>query len=212
MSFETELVASIGDASDAYDVRAIVRRCWYFDFDGYPLRLWHGQGTLISQGNVEWIGTIDARGNNHLSAPSVQDSRDGASPRYEFSIPHVDRATFDALKADQSLVEGRDLTCYHVIVDKAEGLRPQTALRFSYRLVMQGAKFSEKPDQSGGKFTLVRRATVLARSLEFGRSRAPLGTYTDTAQNERARLKGHAEDSFCSFVAGNSRRTYLVGG
>ncbi len=111
------------------------------------------------------------------------------------------------MKADQDLVKGRALTCYRVIVLPTEGLRPGTALQFAYRLTMRGAEFSERME--GGK--MVRSASVLCRGND-GRARLPNGTYTDAAQQERARVLGLASDSGCSFVAANSQRTYIVGG
>lgn len=211
MSFETELLAQLGTAADAWDIRAVVRRCWLFDFDGAPLRLWDGQGVLHA-GGYDWLGTIDPAGNNRLTAPAVKDGRDGNSPQYRFEVPYLDAATFEGLKADQGLVRGRDLTCYHVVINVGEGLRPGTALRFAYRLTMQRAEFSDSLD--GGPANAVRnlRLSILCRADEVGRSKAPRGTYSDTVQRERARVLGVASDSGCVFVAGNAGRTYKIGG
>lgn len=210
MSFETELLDHLGTATDAFDIRAATRRCFFYDFDGYPVRLWEGQGVLITTGDVEWLGTITAEGSNLHSAPPIRDPRDGSSPRYELSLPFIDRATFDALKADQDKARGRELTVYHVIVKKGEGLRPGTALRFSHRLIMQGVKFSEGlQEPAPGEIERTYAASVLCRTLEYGRSKFPGGTYTDTTQNERAALLGLGSDSGCSFVAGNANRTYV---
>ena len=114
MSFAGALEAITGTAADAYDIRAGVRRCFFYDFAGYPVRLWDGHGVLVAGGH-EWLGTFDAMDQNRHQAPSVRDPRDGTSPRYEFSLPYIDRTTFLALKADQALAAGRDLTCYHVL-------------------------------------------------------------------------------------------------
>lgn len=211
MTFEAELADALGAGGDAYDIRAVVRRCYFYDFDGYPVRLWHGQGRLFA-GGQEWLGTIDAGGTDHHQVPALQDGRDGASPRYQFGIPYLDRDTYLALKADQDRAKGRNLTIYRVICLPGEGMRPLTALRFSRRLLMQGVQFSEALE--GDMANPVRRysASVLVASLEYGRTRIPNGTYTDTAQRERSRLLGVASDSGCSFVAANSRRTYVVGG
>lgn len=210
MSFADELLAATGDAGDAFDIRAITRRCFFFDFDGYPVRLWEGQGRLFA-GGYEWIGTLDAEGVNHLSVPQLQDARDGSSPRLEFALPYVDYATWTALKADQMLAKGRQITVYHVICLPGEGMRPGTALRFAHRLIIQGVTFANAME--GEAPSIIRRysATVIASNIEAGRSRVPNGTYTDAAQRERARLAGVASDSGCSFVASNSRRTYVIG-
>ena len=210
MSFETELLDQIGGASDAWDIRAMVRRCWLFDFDGAPVRLWHGQGVLTA-GGYDWLGTIDPAGNDRMSAPAVKDGRDGASPQYRFTVPFIDRATFDGLRADQDNVRGRDLTCWHVIIGTHEGLRPGTALRFAYRLTMQRAEFSD--GWQGGPANGVRNLSmsILARAGEVGRSKAPNGTWSDTVQRERARVLGVSEDDGCVFVASNANRTYRIG-
>lgn len=211
MSYETELLAHIGTATDAWDIRAVDRRCYFFDFAGYPIRLWDGQGAMTDSGGNEWLGTIDASGVQQLRAPAVRDSRDGASPRYTFTLPFIDSDTFDALKSDRALAEGRELTCYRALFGAGEGLRPSLPLTFDYRLLMQGTQFAEGLGEDAGNIKKSYTATVLARSLEYGRSRAPYGTYTPTAQRERARLKGYSDDTFCDFVPGNALRTFVVG-
>lgn len=211
MSFETDLLDHLGTATDAFDIRAIIRRCFFYDFDGFPLRLWHGEGVLQA-GGFEWLGTIDGNGVDHHVAPAVRDSRDGASPRYEFRIPYIDKATFEAFKADQDLARNRYMTCYHALFLRGEGLRPSNSLRFAYRLIMMAPQFSEAFSGEPGSAQIVRSATVLMRSGEYGRSKSPGGTYTDTSQRERARILGVASDSGCAFVAGNQNRTYHVGG
>jgi hypothetical protein len=211
MSFESELLDILGTAADSYDIKAGVRRCFFYDFDGYPVRLWDGQGVLTA-GGYDWLGTYDADGNNRHTAPAVADSRDGTAPSYEFSIPYLDKTTFDALKADQALAKGREMTCYHALFKVGEGLLPTTPLRFSYRMLIRGTQFSEAVSVDGGAVMVLRSASVICKSLEYGRSRVPSGTMTDTAQRERARLLGLSSDSGCSFVAANSRRTFIVGG
>ena len=117
------------------------------------------------------------------------------------------------MAADQGLVKGREITVYYALFKAGEGLVPSTPLRFDCKLIMTGCNFEETASMGeAGKVMFVRSATVNARSLEYGRSRVPNATYTDTAQRERARLDGLASDSGCSFVAGNSRRTFVVGG
>lgn len=207
MSYETELLDALGDDTAAHDIQLTVRRCWFYDFDGYPVRLWQGQGTLVA-GGAEWLGTITADGTDFHRVSAVQDSRAGASPRYTFTIPYLDADTFAAMKADQALARGREVTCYLALVKPGEGMRPTTALRFSYRMLMVGTEFSERRGGEAPNIVTMRSASVIARSLEYGRSRMPNGTYTDTAQQERARLLGLASDSGCSFVARNARRTY----
>ena len=211
MTFEAELLDALGTAEDSFDIKAMVRRCFFYDFEGYPIRVWDGQGVLTA-GGYDWLGTIDANGTNHHTAPAVADARDGTSPRYEFTIPYLDKTTFDALKADQDLAKGRDLTVYHVLFKVGDGLVPTTALRFGYKLIMRGTKFSEAVQGDTANPTVIRSASVLARSLEYGRARLPNGIYNSTSQKERARVLGVTADSGCDFVAANSRRTYIAGG
>jgi hypothetical protein len=226
MSFESELLEMTGTAADSFDIKAMVRRCFFYDFDGFPVRLWEGHGVLattLSVGDAvetpagvlaanEWLGTFDASGANLHKVPAVKDSREGNSPRYTFGIPYLDAESYQLIKADQDLAKGRDIICYHALIKGDEGLLPQTPIRFAWRMRMRGPTFSEGVRAEGGKLERIRSVSVLARSLEYGRSRVPSGTMTDTAQRERARLAGVESDSGCSFVASNSNRTYVVGG
>lgn len=213
MSFETELLALTGAATDSFDIKAAVRRCYLYDFTGAPVRLWDGHGVLQA-GGFEWLGTFDAMGTNRHQAPAVRDARDGTAPRYEFSLPFLDRTTYLALQADQALAMGRDLICYNVLCKVGEGLVPTTALRWNFRLAIRGVQFAERMDGDRKVYT----ASVIAKSLEYGRSRVPGGTMTDTAQRERARIIAEQRniapfaDSGCVFVAQNSRRTYIIAG
>lgn len=210
--FETELLALTGGAEDSHDIRAMVRRCFLYDFVDAPVRLWDGQGRLKTEDGNTWIGTIDALGNNQHSAPAVRDDRDGSSPRYEFGIPYLDAATYAALKPLPGLARGRDLICYHAVFAYGEGLRPLTPIRFNYRLAMKDVTFSERVDGDVGSMTKVYAASVIAKSLEYGRSRTPAGTMTSTAQNQRARLLGLDSDAGCDFVADLANRTFTVEG
>lgn len=211
MTFQSALLDLTGSATDAWDIKAIVRRCFLYDFVNAPVRLWDGQGVLTA-GGYDWLGTHDANGRNLHQAPAVRDPRDGTSPRYEFTLPYLDQATFLALKASQTLAAGRDLICYQALFQVGEGLIPTTDLLFSYRLAIRGVQFAERVEGEPASATIIRSASVLAKSLEYGRSRMPNGTFTDTAQQERARQLGVAPDSGCSFVSKNSRRTFIVAG
>jgi len=211
MAFADELLAIMGTAADAWDIRAGVRRCYFYDFVGQPVRLWDGQGILVANG-LEWIGTIDALGNNRHRAPSVKDPRDGSSPRYDFAFPYLDATTYAALRGSQDLAIGRDLICYHVLCKAGEALIPTTALWFNYRLAMRGVEFRQEMQGERGERRRVYAMSVIAKPLEYGRMRVPGGTMTDTAQRERARQLGVSVDNGCIFVAQNSRRTYTFPG
>lgn len=211
MTFATSLIELTGAATDAFDIRAGVRRCFLYDFVGSPVRLWDGHGVLQA-GGYEWLGTFDAMDQNRHVSPSVRDPRDGTSPRYEFGIPYLDQATFLALKASQTLAAGRDLICYHVLCKAGEGLIPTTELLFGYRLAIRGVQFTERVEGDLASPVIVRSVTVIAKSLEYGRSRVPAGTMTDTAQNDRARILGLSSDSGCAFMAANCKRTFIIAG
>jgi hypothetical protein len=208
-TFAEFLLEATGTASDAYDIRVVTRRLFFYDFDGYPIRVWDGVGKLYAGGH-EWLGTIDASGNNRHSAPMVRDPRDGASPSYTFSLPYVDKQTYDGLKADQLLAKGRDLTCYYCGFLTGEGLRPSPEIRFNYRLTIRSTEFSQRVEFDGVQTSVVYSASVQCRSLEAGRSRLPSGVYGSASQIERARLLGLPSDTGCDFVAANSRRTYVL--
>ncbi|MBB95578.1 MAG: hypothetical protein CML68_13435 [Rhodobacteraceae bacterium] len=209
MTFETELLASLGDADDAWDINITTRQCIFFDFDGYPIRIWDGMGKLIA-GGYEWIGALNAAGESAVSIPPLRDTRDGSNLRYEFGLPFLDEDTFDALKADQDLARGRGVTVYEVLVNEGEGLRPGTDLHYDTGLKMRGAQFYSGYQQiSDGEFVRVYSASVIARVLDAGRSVAPRGTYSDTCQNERAVIAGESSDSGCVFVSENVNRTYV---
>lgn len=223
--FETELLAALGGVGDIHDVDVMVRRAYFYDFEDAPTRLWDGIGIMTSTADVgaaltlpdgtviaanEWVGTLDNNGNNLHRRPRLADPRDGTSPRYEFGIPYLDSATFDALSADQSKVRGRTLTIYRTIFIRGDGLRPVTPIAFAARLEMMGARFDKKLSARGGVMARHYDASVLCRSIEYGRSRFPGGTWTDTSQQARAGLLGLSSDSGCAFVAGNVNRTYKI--
>ena len=225
MSFESDLLDLTGTAADSFDIKATVRRCFFYDFDGYPTRLWDGQGVLTTATGVgaaitgyrtiasnQWLGTINAAGENMHTVPAVTDPRDGSSPRYSFSMPFIDEETYEALKASQDLAKDREVVCYYALFHNGEGLLPQTELKFAWRMIMRGVIFKEGVSLNGGKLVKTFSASVLARSIEYGRSRVPSGVMTDAAQRQRASLLGLASDSGCSFVAKNHNRTYTVGG
>ena len=225
-TFSEYVVEQVGDASATHDVKLRVVNLFFYDFVGIPIRLWDGQGILTTSTGVgsaittplgtvepnEWIGTVDSEGNNLHQSPSLRDSRDGSSPRYEFGLPFIDKQTFDALRADQSLAKGRGITCYHVVVRSHEGLRPGIPMRFSDRLSIQNLRFLDNLDGDAGGQTKIYGVVVLARSNERGRSLAPLGTMTDTSIRERSRQLGIANDNGGIFISGNAERTYRVGG
>jgi hypothetical protein len=208
--FEDRLNDYLGGVDDATDIRAVVRRCWFYDFDGIPTRIWQGKGKLYTSDGNEWLGTIDANGNDVHQTPRLSDGRDGTAPTYEFRFGYIDRDTYEALKSDQALVAGRPLVCYLALFRNGEGLRPETPIDFFKELTMQSTKFEERLVLEGT--SMVRRylVTVIAKDGNSGRSSIPGRSYADTHQKRYARELGVELDRGAEFLAGLANRTYKV--
>ena len=208
--FNDRLEEYLGDAEDRGDIRAIVRRCWFYDIPGIPIRMWRGQGKLhTSDGNV-WLGTIDANGKDYHKTPRIADGRDGTSLSYQFTLGYVDKATYEGVKVDQDLISGASLICYNALFRIGDGLRPDTPIEFSKELTLFSPQFDEKLELSGT--SIVRRYSISVRAKDgnFGRSEIPGRTYTDTMQKDYARSLGVENDRGCEFVARLANRTYIV--
>lgn len=212
----------MGDDDSLEDIRAVVRRCWFYDIDGIPIRVWEGQGVLFTTGpgeddEQEWLGTVDANGNDIHQTPAIQDGRDGSSAQYSFGITLVDVPgqtafqAYEAIKADQSLISMRKLTAYLAVFKPGENVRPTTPIVFYKQLVMQSPTFSEKLEL-GDNNTMVRkyRLTIKAKDANFGRSNTPNGTYADTIQKQRAKELGVSVDKGAEFLALLANRTYTI--
>lgn len=209
--FEDALVEYLGTVGDTGDIRATVRRCWFFDFaDGKGVYLWQGQGLLTTTGGTTWIGTIDANGVDRLSVPSLGDGRDGSSKQIEFSLPYIDADTYRALKAERDMVAGRRIICFVAIFLPGEGLRPQTPIDYVAEFTMQSCVFEERLDIEDGTYVKRYTASVLAKDGNAGRSRAQRGSYTDTSQKKRAALLGVTYDRGCEFVADLANKTLQI--
>lgn len=215
--FETALNEYYGDATSTDDIRVVCRPCFFFDFDGHPLHVWRGQGLLTTSDGNEWYGSIAGDGNDCLTTPAIQDGRDGTSATYDFSleipeIPGEDtRALYQSLKEDQWRVNGRSIWCYHALFLVDEGLRPVTPIRAFRELTMFSTKFSESVESPNGKALKLRyKITVSTKDANFGRSKKPGGTYTDTMQKRRAAEQGYSNDRGCEFIAALANRTYTL--
>lgn len=216
--FDDLLEEYLGDADVLSDQRVVVRRCWFYDFDGFPTRMWQGQGRLFTEDGNEWLGTINSAGQDIHITPRIQDGRDGSSASYQFSliIPDIPGESsgelYEALKADQSVVLGRTITCYLAIFKDGEALRPSTPLKFFKRLIMRSPKFSESLSPGeGGVLVRTYKVTVTAKDGNFGRADVPNRSYNDTMQREYARQLGVTEpDLGCEYVAGLANRTYKI--
>lgn len=207
----------VGSAESVADIQATVRKCWLYDFKDGPVRLWDGQGVFTDIDGHEWLGTVDANGANMHKSPGLQDGRDGTSAAYTFelTIPNAEGvdplALYNELKADQSQVSGRTLTCYLVLFLEGEGLRPGSPLSFYKQLVMQAPKFSESIVRDGaGRVTKQYRCSVVARDSNSGRSAVPGRTYADTMQKRRAAELGVSVDRGAEYLALLANRTYQI--
>lgn len=206
----------VGEQESVADVRAVIRRLWFYDFADYPLRVWQGKGKLFTSDGNEWLGTIDSNDNDHHKTPSMKDGRDGSSARSTFSIDLIDtpgvsaKNHYEQIRHDKSLVYGRKLTCYLAIFKLNEGLRPQTPIIFFKEYIMMNPKFSEKMEISNGIVIQKYNASVIAKDGNFGRSEIPNGTYANSIQQERARQLGVNLDLGSQYLASLANRTYVV--
>lgn len=207
----------LGDAEDVTDIVASVRKCWHYDFQDNPTPLWDGQGNFVDSNGNEWLGTMNADGGNLHKTPSLQDGRDGTAASYNFSlnIPRMPGQEtlelYDELKADQSEVFGRLLTCYLVLFVEGEGLRPGTPLSFYKEMTMFSPKFSETIERdSAGRVIKNYNASITAKDNNHGRSETPGRTYADTMQKRRAQLLGVSVDRGAEYLAMLANRTYQV--
>lgn len=207
-----------GEDDDLNDIRVVVRRCWFYDFEDSPIRVWQGKGRLFTTDGNEWLGTIDANNIDHHKVPSITDGRDGSSATYTFSLDLVDlpdqpiQELYDLLRAEQWRTNGRKLTCYLVAWEnvETEGLRPATPIVYFKDLTMMYTKFSEKLESQGGIITKKYIPSVICKDGNFGRSNVPGGTYADSIQRQRAKELGVALDKGCEFLALLANRTYQL--
>lgn len=207
----------VGSPDDMTDIVATARKCWLYDFKDEPVRLWDGQGNFIDSDGEEWLGTMDANGGNIHKTPSLQDGRDGTSASYTFSltIPQLPDgetlALYNALKADQSKVFGRKLTCYIVLFLEGEALRPGTPISFYKEMVMFSPKFDERIERAAsGAITKNYVVSLVAKDNNHGRSETPDRTYADTMQKRRAAQLGVSIDRGAEFLALLANRTYQI--
>lgn len=205
----------LGDDDALTDIRTSVRRCWFYDFAGYPIRMWQGQGKLFTSDGNEWLGSIDANGTDYHKTPAIQDGRDGSSASYSLSMTLVDipgqskLELYNQLKADQAIVFGRTATCYLVAFKEGEALRPQTPIVFFKQLIMRSPKFAETVSiNSDGTMVRNYTVTVAAKDANFGRSDMPNGSYADTIQKQRAKELGVENDRGAEYLALLANRTY----
>jgi len=202
----------IGEADDISDIRAVVRRCWFYDFKEHPLRVWQGKGKLFTADGNEWLGTIDANNQDHHKTPAIKDGRDGSSIRYEFGLklPGSQNEIYENIKKDQWRVIGQTLTCFMAIFKVDEGLRPSTPIVYFQQFNMMNSKFSEKISIVDSVVVKNYEVSIVCKDGNFGRSEIPNGTYANAIQQERAKQLGVDIDLGSQFVAGFANRTYTL--
>jgi len=206
----------IGEQDDVTDIRAVVRMLWFYDFDGYPLRLWQGKGKLHTADGNTWLGTVDARGVDHHTTPVVKDGRDGSSVKATFGLKLIDTPGitasqhYEAVKQDKWRVYKRKITGYRAIFKIDEGLRPSTPIIFFKEYEMMHPNFSEKMEVVNGAFVKKYTTSIIAKDGNFGRSEIPNGTYANAIQVERAKQLGVSVDRGCEYVAALANRTYII--
>jgi hypothetical protein len=215
--FYTLLDEYVGDSDSLTEIRAVVRRLWFYDFVDNPLRIWQGKGKLTTFDDLEWLGTIDGANNDHHKTPLIQDGRDGSSPTYQMTltIPDIPGESqfqlFEKIKTEQALIKDRTITCYMAIFKEGEGLRPDTPYVFFKQLNMISTKFSENIEgNDDGGITKNYKVTLIAKDANFGRSNRPNGTYADTIQKQRALELGVSTDKGSEFLAALANRTYTI--
>lgn len=206
-----------GNEDDLNDIRVVVRRCWFYDFIGYPLRIWQGKGKLFTSDGNEWLGSIDGNNNDHHKVPALSDGRDGSSATYNFSLDMIDipgqpmREAYDAIRNQQWRSANRKLTCYLVAWrSEDEGLRPITPIVYFKDLTMMSTRFSEKLMSENGMMIKRYVPTVVCKDGNFGRSNIPGGTYADSIQRQRAKEWGVEVDKGAEYLAILANRTYTV--
>jgi hypothetical protein len=208
--FETALEAFVGSASDTGDIRMPVIWLYQYGFDSGAICLWRGQGRLYTEDGREWLGTVDAAGNDRHVVPQLADGRDGSAAQLQFGFPFIDKTTFDNIKANREAVAGRLITCYVGLVLPEEGLRPATPIDFFGEYTMQSPTFSHRPMLTDdGVMVQTYSISVAAKNGNARRSQSAGGTYTDTSQQQRAALLGATPDYGCGFVARIANETLV---
>lgn len=197
------------DAALAQSWEVMTRRAFLFDFDGYALRLWEGNGRILA-GGEEFHGTM--RGDQQfLKIPRLADGRGGESPLYNFELGYLDQATYDAIKADETVVKGRTLTWYRLYFRKGEFGRPMTEPFVVTRLTMTGRSFKESRKRVGDGFVKLLSVGVRARDGNEGQNDAPFAFVNDTDQRAQSlALYGVENDGYARFVPSMTNKTVVV--
>jgi hypothetical protein len=203
-AFFDALDAAMTDRSEI-----VCRRLLEFDFDMGPLRLWEGNGKLITSDGKEWIGFYHGD-QSFLSVPVLSDGRDGSSPLLSFELGFLDDATYSALKDVPTRVKGRALNIWRVYMETSEGLRPVTPPGYPVRLTMVSTSFTDHLDQDEVGYVRRKSCGVTARPVDENRTYAPNGSVTDADQNRRSARLGVVPDRYARFVPLQQNKTHTI--
>lgn len=209
-TFRKELLKALGEDNAISDIRVVVRRLWEYEFAGHTVRLWDGKGTLITSGEVKWLGTITPKDVNLHNTPAIQDGRDGSSITGTVSITTEDFELYTDIKQDRNLATGQNINVYQAIFKEGEALRPSTPIRFFTKLTMKSPKFSETLTNSPSGLIKTYTMSVDVKGDNLGRSMTPNRTYADVIQREYANDLGVAVDDGAEYLSGLADRTYVV--
>lgn len=210
-AFYDQIDEIMGAADDIGDIVATARKCWFYDFKDDPVYLWDGQGPFIDSLGREWLGTVDNNGGSTHKTPSLQDGRDGTSASYNFSLNVPNLTLYEELMEDEAKCSGRDLTCYLVLFQPGEGMRPGTPLSFYKKLTMFAPKFDEQISVSnGGIVTKNYVVSLTAKDDNYGRAETFDRSYADKHQKRHAAQLGVSVDKGSEYLALLANRTYQV--
>lgn len=212
MTFDAALDEAIGTRGD---VGVCLKNLWFYDFDGYPIRMWNGEGRLFA-GGQEWLGTQVLMSDGTLidvhKTPSISDGRDLTSPLLSFTLGLIDAVAYEALRLEKWRIHERTLTHYECLMLPDEGLRPSTPLNLVALLELFGSgAFEEKQMFDGRTFVRSRQISVQAKDDNYGRSLVPGRTFTDEGQKAHAAFYGVAVDKGGERIAQNANRIYKIG-
>ncbi len=205
MSFYDDIEAALNAGTEI-----MTRRAWFFDFLGYPFRIWEGNGKCFAAGQ-EWQGAIKGE-QNYFQAPRLSDGRSGESPLYEFRLGYITKEGYDLLKNDDTVVKDRLIYWYRFYFKAGEYLRPLTAPLLVTTVMMKSRSFKETKVFDPASESIVSNYSVgvRARDGNEGQSEAPYAFVTDTDQNARSAALGVSPDRYARFVPLQINRTIAV--
>ena len=177
-----------------------------FDFDGTTLRMWSGEGELVTPDGHNWYGwsvtNADGGLDQYLTVAEIADPRDGNSALLEYALGFLDDATWEYCRGNKVKVKGRDLTVWSLYLKPEDGLAASIPQGDPQILTMVDATFqSDRVKGEDGEIVVRKRASVLAKNINAGRSVTEYGAYSDTTQKARSKqLFDVDDDTYCQYV------------